>query len=858
MINAVETIDSTAPSRTEADRSRVRADAEVAGSVIAKSWPLETFIAVNPLRSLEQERFEEAVRIAGQTLGARGTMSEGWYRKQRETGRIGEEDLRSALRRRLGDVLNSPPLAIGRERFSPEAIFLTDLMVGEEAPAPVRTYLTASERFEPGVFDQMNEESSKWCAAYLGAESAGWPMPGRELGFYSAWRELIGLDRSLPAKARKALTDLPDRPEDALLDAIEKIGVPSHANQDYLRSHVGAMPGWTSLVIRISETDEGIDLVSYLAMRVAIEAALLEAKSVSLPVPYIHPDSHDGWQPAPERGRTVAVLTALGALPGSNQDELSAIDGLLAKLPPRERTQIWQEAYEENYRSSLLHELERPRDETEERPDAQLVCCIDVRSEGLRRKFEECGNYETLGFAGFFGVPIRYQDLAGNSPSDLCPVLIEPKSSVFEEPLQGAEKQSERRLARENSVTSAKDGVHEAESNVIAPFALAEMSGWIKGPVAAARTLATRPFGSIRSRLREKTVPAAPTVIDVERDMPLDERVLFAEVALKTMGLTDNFAKVVILCAHGSTTENNPYASALDCGACGGHRGAPNARAAAAILNREDVRELLVERGLEIPGDTFFVAAEHDTTIDRVEILEPELVPEAIKGDLDRISRDLDAATGKLSLERSRDLPGEQPKGKVSRAEAGVYRRSQDWAEVYPEWGLAGNAAFIIGPREMTAGVDLGRRTFLHSYDPNDDAQGEALETILTAPVVVAQWINCQYYFSTVEPVVFGAGTKVTHNPVGNVGVLSGPDGDLKLGLPWQSLADGDRLVHEPMRLLVVIEAPLDRITTVIERNPSVRDLFDNGWLSLAAREDATSGWMRRERNSEWTPWETR
>ena len=104
-------------------------------------------------------------------------MSEGWYRKQRETGRIGEEDLRSALRRRLGDVLNSPPLAIGRERFSPEAIFLTDLMVGEEAPAPVRTYLTASERFEPGVFDQMNEESSKWCAAYLGAESAGWPMP---------------------------------------------------------------------------------------------------------------------------------------------------------------------------------------------------------------------------------------------------------------------------------------------------------------------------------------------------------------------------------------------------------------------------------------------------------------------------------------------------------------------------------------------------------------------------------------------------------------------------------------------------------------------------------------------------------
>lgn len=858
MMNAVETVDDAAASRTEADRSRVRADAEVAGSVISKSWPLETFIAVNPLRSLEQERFEEAVRIAGQTLGARGTMSESWYRKQRESGRIAEEDLRVALRRRLGDVLTGAPLTVGRERFSPEAIFLTDLVVGEQAPSPTRTYLTASERFEPDVFDQMNEESSKWCAAYLGAESAGWPMPGREQGFYPSWRALIGLDRAFPARARKTLSGLPERPEDALLDAVERIGVPSHAIQDYLRSHVGAMPGWASLVIRISETDEGIDLVSYLAMRVSIEAALLDAKGVTLPVPYIHPDSHDGWQPAPERSRTINVVTALGALPGSNQDELSAIDALLAKLPPRERTQVWLEAYEEHYRASLLSELERPRNEREGRPDAQLVCCIDVRSEGLRRSFEQSGNYETLGFAGFFGVPIRYQDLAGNRPSDLCPVLIEPKSSVFEEPLQGTEKLSDRRLARENSVTSAQDGLHEAESNVIAPFALAEMSGWIKGPVAAARTLATRRFGSIRSRVRQKTVPSAPTVIDVERDMPLDERVLFAEVALKTMGLTENFAKVVILCAHGSTTENNPYASALDCGACGGHRGAPNARAAAAILNRQDVRELLVGRGLEIPQDTVFVAAEHDTTIDRVEILEPELASEAITGDLARIARDLDEATGRLSLERSRDLPGERPKGDVARAEAGVYRRSQDWAEVYPEWGLAGNAAFIIGPRGMTAGVDLGRRTFLHSYDPGDDAQGEALETILTAPVVVAQWINCQYYFSTVEPVIFGAGTKVTHNPVGNVGVLSGPDGDLKLGLPWQSLADGDRLVHEPMRLLVVIEAPLDRITTVINRNPSVRDLFDNGWLSLAAREDAESEWMRRERNGEWAQWKTR
>jgi uncharacterized protein YbcC (UPF0753/DUF2309 family) len=183
-----------------------------------------------------------------------------------------------------------------------------------------------------------------------------------------------------------------------------------------------------------------------------------------------------------------------------------------------------------------------------------------------------------------------------------------------------------------------------------------------------------------------------------------------------------------------------------------------------------------------------------------------------------------------------------------------VAGRSADWAQVYPEWGLAGNAAFLVAPREVSRAIDLRRRVFLHSYDPDVDADGAALEIILTAPLVVAQWINCQYYFSTVSPQVFGAGTKTIHNVVGKAGVIAGQTGDLQIGLPWQSVSDGQMLQHEPMRLLAVVQAPLDRIEAIIDRNPILQELFGNDWLALAARENAEQPWQRWTRTG-WRLW---
>ena len=163
-----------------------------------------------------------------------------------------------------------------------------------------------------------------------------------------------------------------------------------------------------------------------------------------------------------------------------------------------------------------------------------------------------------------------------------------------------------------------------------------------------------------------------------------------------------------------------------------------------------------------------------------------------------------------------------------------------------PELGLAGNMAFVVGPRELTRGMDLAGRAFLHSYEPDHDADGSILAGILTAPVVVAQWINAQYHFSTTDPEVFGSGSKVVHNVLGDVGVLSGPGGDLRRGLPLQSVRAGERLLHEPVRLLTVVQGELDHIDAALEAAPALRQLVEHGWLLLVARRNPGDRWQQR------------
>ena len=207
---------------------------------------------------------------------------------------------------------------------------------------------------------------------------------------------------------------------------------------------------------------------------------------------------------------------------------------------------------------------------------------------------------------------------------------------------------------------------------------------------------------------------------------------------------------------------------------------------------------------------------------------------------------DVALAGERLARERAGRLPGDPQKVRV---------RGHDWAQVRPEWGLAGNAAFVVGPRSITAGLDLACRVFLHAYDAKGDDDGSALETIMTAPLVVGQWISAQYYFSAVEPEQFGAGDKTLHNPVGGIGVVLGEGGDLQVGLPAQAVGVGDRRMHEPLRLLAVIQAPLERIEAIIQRNQALRELIGGKWMTVAGRSHGDEHWSIRSPGGTWVKW---
>lgn len=332
----------------------------------------------------------------------------------------------------------------------------------------------------------------------------------------------------------------------------------------------------------------------------------------------------------------------------------------------------------------------------------------------------------------------------------------------------------------------------------------------------------------------------------------LEDQVQTVGNALRIMGLTTNFARLVLICGHGSESDNNPYESALDCGACGGNEGKPNARVFVMMANNPLVRERLAKDGIEIPSDTYFVAGQVNTTTDEVELFDLEDFPLSHGQDIARMIEYLDEAGRRTSQERCGRFSDIDTALSSHEAKSHVIQRSADWSQVRPEWGLSSNTAFVIGRRALTDSLDLRGRVFLHSYDYRFDPEFNFLEVLLTAPQVVAQWINMEHYFSTTDYDVYGSGSKIYHNVVGNFGVMAGPWSDLRLGLSWQTVMDGDLPFHEPMRLVSVVEAPRAAIEKLIAKHELLQHFYHNEWVHLVVLEPEEGVLYRYLPTGEW------
>jgi len=829
------------------------ADVSKAAEIIAPLWPLTSFVAVNPLLGLQHLSFDDATAVARRWLRARTHLTLAASRQAHERGATTDADLRRAIIEVDPKIASQITFEIGGRTVEAVEIVRLDLLVGPD-DEPRESAGDRVGRTDVATVRAVSQLVAAWCAVFVDEAHAPWPMPRREHGFFHAWRELAPYDRRLRRLAGPTgmqwLAQLPDRPAEALAASLDALGVDSDRVGAF-REHLGRLPGWAGYARWNDEWAPPdhhrppLRLLDLLAAQVAATAAAAHGAAAMGPPPRRDEEAEN--EKLLEH-RAAAVLSALGS---TSDDPIvtSAVRGVLQRVTPPMRRSIWLEAQEGNFRDRLLGLMTRldPGKSTE-RPDVQAVFCIDARSEGLQRHLQACGPYDTFGFAGFFGVPVRWRPLGSTESEPRCPVLLKPEHDVAEQPLDpdGALGY----LSAQRASGAGHEAFHAAKGSLVGPFALAEAAGYLMGPAAAARTLApgvVRRLKGLRTHRSAppQTRPAVEAENEADSGLALEERVSFATSIVRTMGLT-RFARLIVFCGHGSHNVNNPHASSYDCGACGGGPGGPSARVAVAILNDSAVRAGLNERGVMVPDDSLFIAAQHDTASDVVTVLDREAVPESHERLVAAFERDVAVAGERLARERARRLPGNPQKVRV---------RGHDWAQVRPEWGLASNAAFVVGPRSITAGLDLACRVFLHAYDAEGDDDGSALETIMTAPLVVGQWISAQYYFSAVDPDQFGAGDKTLHNPVGGIGVVLGEGGDLQVGLPAQAVGVGDRRMHEPLRLLAVIQAPLERTEAIIQRNQVLRELIGGKWTTVAGRSHGHERWSIRSPGGSWTTW---
>jgi len=529
-------------------------------------------------------------------------------------------------------------------------------------------------------------------------------------------------------KAWRALcgqTVLPEEPKKALAAQLEQLQLPEKQWEEVLLAALLELPGWAGYAKKKGE------LEGYLALKLALNGS----------------EGNKRLRPA-------------------------------KRLNPFPEIEKKEKSYREHIRAVIT-----PKGKELSQPDAQLVFCLDVRSEPLRRKIEAAGSYETFGMAGFFGVPIAFIDKETGRRKEACPAILKPAYTIDE------------KKKRNRFLSLAKKIYEDLKTNFATAFALAETLGLGYGLIMGMRTLFPKTF----SRLRKAYGTASPEYV---HSVPLEEKTACAKAALETIGLTKGFSPLVIFVGHGSTTANNPYASSLNCGACGSHKGGPNAAVLAEFLNDPEVRKRLMKEGISIPKETFFAAGEHDTTRNTLLFYSPRL----------------------KELEKKLNSP-----------DPAAEKKSSDWSEVRPEWGLARNAALIIAPRRLTQGADLEGRVFLHSYEREQDPAGEILEKILLGPLLVAYMINSQYLFSTVDPIAYGSGSKITQNITGTYGIMQGNGSDLMDGLPLQSTHSADDApYHEPVRLQVFIDAPEEAVDAIVRKHPRLDNLVKNEWIHLS------------------------
>ena len=786
------------PELAKAPSEALIAAANAAARAIPPLFPLASSVAVNPFLGQTGDTLAKAAARLGRVSGTPVTQPRDWYLARIAYSRISDADLAAAL-------ATSPDAGRPADMAALKAAIMQPATRHRALPSVAQLAAAASGIDWPGL---VNDRISAFAAGHFDKGQALWTtVPGTSA--YPAWRSFAAHDLTPEIAGLTGfaafVAGAPALAPEALAWATTRLGLPTEALDTAFHAALMSLGGWSQYAryeLWQAELAGGTDsdVTDLLVIRLMWDVALLAQYRAKI---------GDTW--------AAAVAEHAKALLPSNDQVIDA---------------ILQESVERAAQRDMVAAFAAPAPaETQARPALQAAFCIDVRSEVFRRALEGVApGIETIGFAGFFGVFVEHRPFASDVPEARLPVLLNSTVKSCTIPPHAGAEDAARITAR------AKRAWGRFKLAAVSSFAFVEATG----PVYAGK-LVRDALGLGPSHLPHDPAPQLSPGLDAA------QKLASAEMVLRAMSMTEGFARIVLLAGHGANVTNNPHASALHCGACGGYSGEVNARLLASLLNDADVRQGLPARGITIPEDTLFVAGLHNTTTDDVLVYDGDHPSADHAKDQTELKRWLAAAGLHARGERALRLPRAKNGGDVA-------GRSRNWAEVRPEWGLAGCRAFVAAPRSRTAAQNLGGRAFLHSYDWRADKGFGVLELILTAPVVVASWISLQYYGSTVAPVTFGGGNKLLHNVTGGIGVVEGNGGLLRTGLPWQSVHDGADLAHEPLRLSIIVEAPHAAINDILARHDGVRALFDNRWLHLFTLDDAGHMSERYVGGLKWEP----
>ena len=794
--------------------------------LLPSQGPIREFIHHNTLHAFQDDSFHVGVRKGAEHFGARVYLRLNEYRSHFAKGRISKEALDFALaewksdrgaeaklEKLLRDFLQNP---------SSDELDLHSLGTLERGFREISWRDRGVE-----ISAAINPTVARLASAYLDQGLSIWQFPGSSSSFWGALCSLMNSSYlPLPALSHPGLRrvfrmDAASASEYALNCLLKDKSL----EEPYLLECHLSHRGWSGMFAQIEASPQTLigkrpsTLLDLTAVHLALELNIAFHRWGENFEPLVEGSKRES-QEFPE---LIWILRAIW----QRAFELSLHQGLVGSL-------------EEGYRQAQLNESSSTSVES------QLVFCIDERECSLRRHVEELSpTVETFGAAGFFAIDALFQGVNQGVAAKYCPVNFSPRHVLTEVSAESSEKKNGGENARPFHLT-------DSSKTLFRGWVTTQVYGVLSGIRLATEVF--RPFhrGSLSSPVIEdsssRLVLDAPAAIEAPRQQmgyTIQEQAERVARLLKAIGLTQNFAPIVAVIGHGSSSVNNPHFAAYDCGACSGKPGAPNARAICQMANSPTIRRLVAQMGIEIPPATLFVAGLHDTCRDTIVFFD---IPENRQTeDLTRLKKLLDEALMLNAKERTRRFAVLPHELTPAQALEEVQRRSSAIFEPRPELGHATNAFALVGRRRWSKSVFLDRRAFLHSYDPTQDPSGQILASILGAVIPVCGGINLEYYFSRVDNEVLGAGTKLPHNAAGLIGVTNGVDGDLRTGLPLQMIE-----IHEPVRLLIVVEQTSEIAEAALGFIPDAKSWVDKQWVLFAAIEPTTGKMKFRQAQGHW------